>query len=90
MKEGKLTVAQVFEILGQQARVGGLFGQIARQMGLLSQVELYDLLELQSQLTPTMTEALIALGTITPSQAQLVLEGVSSEASCVLFELVPE
>ena len=68
LTHGMLTVAQVFDILGQQALAGGLFGQIALQMGFLSKSDLYELLELQSRMTPTMVEALVALAIITPEQ----------------------
>ena len=84
MKQGKLSVAQVFDVLGQQARVGGLFGQIALRTGLLNKSELYDLLELQTKLTPTMADALVTLGIISPQQKTVVVKRASCEASSPL------
>ena len=60
MLKKKLTVAQVFAILGQQAIDGGMFGKIATDMGLLSSGDLYELLEMQAQMTPTLADALVA------------------------------
>ncbi len=89
MTQGTLTVAQVFDILGQQACVGGLFGQVAQQMGLLSNIDLYELLELQSNLTPSMADALVTLGILSPEQRAVVSEQASLEATSPLRDPVP-
>ena len=72
MTRGKLTVPQVFEILGQKAITGDLFGETAMQLGLLRKGDLYDLLQLQANLTPTLTESLLALDMITTEQADVL------------------
>jgi hypothetical protein len=74
MKQGKLTMPQVFDILGHQAIADGLFGEIALEMGLLSKADLFELLELQLELTPTMADALMTLGVITPEQGEGLLK----------------
>jgi hypothetical protein len=82
MTYGILTVGQVFEILDQQAVTGGLFGQIGVQLGLLSKTDLQELLELQSNLTPTLADALVTLGIISPNQRACILNhGSSNHAS---------
>lgn len=71
MMQGKLSIAQVFSILGEQAMSGKLFGETAVEMGLLKD-DLYELLKRQADLTPSLAEALVAQGVITPEQAALV------------------
>ncbi len=61
MAEGKLSVAQVFDILGHQAVDGGLFGRIAVSQGFLTEKDLFELLQIQTRLTPSMADALVAL-----------------------------
>ena len=69
---GKLTVAQVFDVLSQQAETGGLFGQTAVQLGFMTLGDLYELLQKQAALTPTLADALVNQGVISPEQALLV------------------
>jgi len=69
MTQGKLRVSEVFDVLSHQATDGGLFGQIAIEKGLMDKGDLYELLELQAKLTPTLTDALVMLGIISPDQA---------------------
>ena len=61
MAEGKLSVAQVFDILGHQAVEGGLFGRIAVSLGFLTEKDLFELLQIQTKLSPSMADALVAL-----------------------------
>ncbi len=72
MKHGKLTMSQVFAILGEQAGTSKLFGETAVVMGFLDKGQLYELLLMQADLTPTLAEALVTLGMITPEQASFV------------------
>ncbi len=69
MTQGKLSMGQVFEILGQQATRGGLFGEIAIELGYLTCSEVYELMVRQSKLRPSLLDALVALELLTPSQA---------------------
>lgn len=71
---GKLTVAQVFEVLGRQAIVGGLFGEVAVEMGFLSHRNIHELVALQQSLTPGLADALAAIGKVSLEQAQLLAE----------------
>jgi hypothetical protein len=89
MTQGKLTVSQVFDILGQQASVGGLFGQIALQLGLLNKNELDELLELQASLTPAMADVLVSLGIISSQQRTIILSQIALEGSSHFDEAVP-
>lgn len=72
LKRGELTISQVFEILAKQADSGELFGKIAVDMGYLTNEALFGLLESQSELTPTLTEALVATNALRPDQAAQV------------------
>jgi hypothetical protein len=81
MSRGKLTVAQVFDILDRQAMERGMFGQIALKLGFLSKDDLQELLELQSELTPTMADALIVTGVITAEEADDGLRPPSRDAA---------
>lgn len=67
----KLTMAEVFSVLSKQAVEGGLFGEIAVELGLLDNNELCELLGLQMELTPTMADALVSTNVITPAQAAI-------------------
>lgn len=69
LMSGSLTVRQVFAVLKRQAIAGGLFGEIAVELGYLDRGTLYDLLEQQTRLTPTLSDALLNLAIITPEQA---------------------
>lgn len=69
LMSGSLTVQQVFEVLRRQALVGGLFGELAVELGYLERGTLYELLEQQARLTPTLSDALLNLTIITPEQA---------------------
>jgi hypothetical protein len=69
LMSGNLKVQQVFEVLRRQAIVGGLFGEIAVELGFLERGTLYELLEQQARLTPTLSDALLNLAIITPEQA---------------------
>jgi hypothetical protein len=69
MLDGKLTMAQVFEILGEQAMTGGLFGEVAIEGGFLSADDVRELLQRQSLLVPNLSDALVATGKLTPQQA---------------------
>ena len=62
MTRGKLSMAQVFAILGDQALAGRLFGETAVEMGLLNNSDVYELLLIQADLTPTLAAALATVG----------------------------
>jgi hypothetical protein len=66
----KLTMAQAFRILGQQAVTGELFGDIAVQMGFLDEAELHGLLQRQATLTPALSDVLVTQGVLTPEEAE--------------------
>lgn len=70
--QGKLTMSQVFEVLGRQSLHGGVFGKVAVDLGFLNKSDVYDLLQAQAQLTPTLADALVALELLTPQQATAV------------------
>ena len=80
MTLGKLTMAQVFDILGQQAVSGELFGKTAVQMGYLDESDLYELLQKQTDFTPTLADSLVALNVITPEQGTFILKQSSRRA----------
>lgn len=74
LAKGKLTMAQVFDVIGRQALEGGLFGQVALQMGFIDKSALYELLDLQADLAPSMADALIAVDVLTPTQASVLVD----------------
>jgi hypothetical protein len=74
MALGNLTMAQVFDILGQQTVTGDLFGETAVIMGYLDRRDLYDILQKQADLTPTLADSLVALNVITPKQGTFILK----------------
>lgn len=81
MKQGKLTITQVFAILGEQAITGKLFGETASELGYFED-DLYELLKHQAELTPTLADALVTLGVITAEQARVVLRQIDVPPQC--------
>ncbi len=81
MRRGQLTMDHVFEILGEQAISGGLFGEIAVQLGHLDKGDLHELLELQATQVPTLMDALTALSLITSKQADELHQALREKAS---------
>lgn len=62
VRKGKLTMHQLFEVLKRQADDPRFLGELAREMRFLTRRQLADLLLLQSEMTPTIEESLIAVG----------------------------
>lgn len=57
---------QVFAVLSRQADWRGAFGKTAREMRLLTKRQLADLLLLQTESTPSLSELLIEMRLVTP------------------------
>lgn len=76
LKQGMLSMSQVFRILEQQAFTGELFGEIAVKFGYLNEVELYKLLQLQSHLAPSLVDVLVREGYLTFEQRTRISEMV--------------
>lgn len=76
LKQGLLSMAQVFRILEQQAITGELFGEIAVRLRFLSEVELYKLLDLQSHLAPMLADVLVREGYLSAEQRAEIAEQV--------------
>ena len=90
LSKGKLTMAQVFSVLGAQSLNGQMFGETAIELGLLSQGEVYELLLVQADHTPSLASSLVQLGVITAEQAEFAsqeaadsIEYVATEADMV-------
>ena len=64
VRRGKMTMHQVFEVLKRQADKNRPFGEIARKMRFLTKRQLADLLLLQSELTPSISDALEVTSTL--------------------------
>jgi hypothetical protein len=65
LKQGMMSMAQVFRVLEQQAFTGELFGEVAVSLGFLNEVDLFKLLQLQAALAPALVDVLVAQGAIT-------------------------
>jgi hypothetical protein len=65
IKHRRLTIHQVFQILGEQATTGEPFGEAAVRMGLLDAKGLNELLGLQTSVTPQLSEVLTQQGVLT-------------------------
>lgn len=76
LKQGMISMAQVFRILERQALTGELFGEIAVQFGFLNDVELFKLLQLQANLAPSLSEVLRQQAYLSPEQQAQVDEQV--------------
>ncbi len=70
MKTRRLSIAQVFRILGEQAITGERFGEAALRLGDLDTKQLYELLRLQADLTPPLSEVLVGQGVLTEQDAK--------------------
>lgn len=68
----KLTVRQVFAVLAEQATSGKLFGEIAVDMGLITQADVHQALQLQASLCPTLLQVLVSRDVLTPQQAESI------------------
>ena len=80
LENRKLTMPQLFAVLGEQATGGGMFGDIAVKLEFLSQGDVYELLTLQSNATPTLLEAMRALEILDQSQADIVTNQAATRA----------
>lgn len=65
LKQGMMSMSQVFRVLEQQAFTGELFGEVAVSLGFLNDVDLFKLLQLQAALAPALVDVLVAQGAIT-------------------------
>jgi hypothetical protein len=70
VKNHDLTMAQMFQILAEQADTEQPFGQVAVRLGLLDSFELRELLHLQASLTPALSDVLVEQGVISLEQAE--------------------
>jgi hypothetical protein len=68
IKHRKLTMAQVFRILEHQAATGKRFGEIALELGFLKADDLYELLQLQGRMTPSLAEVLVDTAVVSRDQ----------------------
>ena len=68
----KLTVHQVFKILGEQATNSKLFGEIAIELGFIKESDVNEMLQLQSWMCPPLWQVLASCGVLTPSQAESI------------------
>lgn len=71
VREGKLTVSQVFRVLEYEATFGGMFGENAVKLGYLSPADLHVLLQEQATNTPKLWDVLRETGVLT--EAQMVM-----------------
>lgn len=86
---GKLTLAQVSDILQAQRQRGKLFGEMAVELGFMNSNEVHDLLSIQADFTPCLLDALVELLVITPDQAEIVAENLAdSEARLISEETI--
>ena len=88
---GKLTMSQVFTILGEQGLRGTLFGETAVDLGFLSSGDVFELLRIQDEFTPCLVDALEKKSVITPEEAAFVLQTTNDWSShfaseCALLE----
>jgi len=74
----KLTMKQVFAVLGEQANSKESFGRIARDMRLINKRTLADLLFVQSEQTPSLAATLVDMGAITEQMVKAELMKVRS------------
>jgi hypothetical protein len=65
IKNRRLSIHEVFQILGEQATTGEPFGEAAVRMGLLDAKGLNELLGLQTSVTPQLSEVLVEQGVLT-------------------------
>ena len=84
MMQGKLSMAQVFAVLREQAMTGKLFGEQAEEMAFLDKGQIYELLTIQAHLTPTLAQTMVDRGVITPEQASFVSKQIGSQPPCDL------
>lgn len=77
LKQGMMSMAQVFRVLEQQAFTGELFGEVAVQLGYLNDVDLFKLLQLQAALAPALVDVLVNKGAITSQMRDYLRAQVS-------------
>ncbi|MEM9352369.1 MAG: hypothetical protein AAGA92_05100 [Planctomycetota bacterium] len=65
-----LSVSQVFQVLNAQSDMPDeMFGELAIECGMMTEADLKELLDLQSDQTKPMSQVLVDLGYLTPEQA---------------------
>lgn len=82
MREGKMTMKQVYEVLRFQAGRSASFGEIARHCGFLGRADLADLLYVQSEEQLSVIDALLLQQAISPD----VVERYRSEYQTVKLQ----
>jgi hypothetical protein len=85
----KLTMRQVFEILKKQATCSKRFGEIAVEMGYVTNDEITEMLQLQAMLCPSLLDVLLSRNLITPEQAESIYDNLELDdlqASNVILE----
>jgi hypothetical protein len=68
IKYRRLSIHQVFQILGEQATTGEPFGEAAVRLGLLDAAGLNELLGMQTNVTPQLSEVLVDQRVLTPDE----------------------
>ena len=75
VQQGKLTVRQVREIFSAQATcLKKPFGEIAIELGMITEEELSELLFMQSNSVPQLRDILVELGILTEEQVENCLQ----------------
>lgn len=72
IKTRRLSIAQVFRILGEQGITGERFGEAALRLGAFDAKQLYELLRLQADLTPPLSDVLLDRGVLTKQEAEML------------------
>jgi hypothetical protein len=82
LRQRKLTMAQVFRVLEQQPDTDELFGAIAIRLGFLTEASLRELLQLQTEMTPSLVSILTGEGVLSPEQAAKLQESARIRLRC--------
>lgn len=77
-----LTISEVFRVLEREATHGGLFGENAVSLGYLTEAQLYELLQQQSERTPKVWQVLLEKGTLTLEQVEQLQAEVNHQDFC--------
>ncbi len=64
LASGRMTMKQVFNVLGEQALGNKPFGETAVELGFLTRRQVTHLLRKQREMTPSISECLVEMGVI--------------------------
>lgn len=81
VRKGKLTMGQLFRVLGQQADDNRQFGQVARDMGFMTDRDVSELLLAQQEATPSVPHRLVEMGVLTESQLDAEVQKAHSRST---------